>query len=591
MHKQSTLVSAGLCAGLLASAAIPAWAAWTLNDARTQLTDGNWTLTVTASGQDLTVTASAATMGGDLDLADVGRDTDGYRVTAIARTAFNKKGALITSVRAPDVAVIADGINSIAAFLNCTALTNVSFAAATSVGHYAFYGCKALADISFPAATAIGNSAFLNCAALTEVSFPLATSVGDSAFQYSSKLADIAFPALTAIGSYAFNKTALTSLPPLPNLVSIGSFAFDGVKLKGALSLPALETIGPYAFRNSAFSSLSAPALVSMGKNAFYGCANLTDVEFGAALSTIGEAAFSNCEKLKTFQPLTLPGLTTLGPSAFTLNNVLEGDFVFPALETIGNGAFNCCYALTSVRAPAATKIGSQAFRWAYSVTNVEFSAAVTNIGSEAFITRSQYAQYLSRLETFAPTALTNLDTIGTSAFNSCRLLTGDFDLPLVTNLPAGVFSGARKITSVRAPQASDVGASAFYNCTALTNVTLLGGGVLGNDSIRNVQSGAILRFFGEAPSSVLTNAITAASGNYPQIHVSRVRNLAGWTAARDDLAFTPLTSVAAADEAKLGDSPPRRTLGLITGLDTGNGIRAWLVDADTRKQTVISVQ
>ena len=135
------------------------------------------------------------------------------------------------------------------------------------------------------------------------------------------------------------------------------------------------------------------------------------------------------------------------------------------------------------------------------------------------------------------------------------------------------------------------VGQQAFANCTALTNVTLLGGGVLGNNSIRNVKSGAILRFLGEAPSSVLTNAITAFSGNYPQIHVSRVRNLAGWTVARDDLAFTPLASVAAADEAKLGDSPPRRTLGLITGLDTANGIRAWLVDADTRKQTIISVR
>ena len=520
MNMQSTIAAAGLCAGFLAFSSLPASAAWRLNDAHTQLTDGtNWTLTVSASGQDLTITASSATTWGDLDLTGVENDTDGYRVTAIGSTAFKSKSSL-KSITAPDVVTIA-------------------------------------------------NDAFQNCSGLSRAQFP----------------------AVTTIGDYAFKGTALTSLPPLPNLVSIGSFAFDGVPLKGALSFPALETIGQYAFRNSAFSSLSAPALVSMGKNAFYSCANLTDVEFGVALSTIGEAAFSTCKKLKTFQPLTLPGLTTLGPSAFILDEALEGDFVFPALETIGGSAFNCCYALTSVSAPAATKIGNQAFRWAYSVTNVEFSAALTTIGSEAFITRSQYAQYLSRLETFTPTALTNLDTIGTSAFNSCRLLTGDFDLPLVTSLPADVFSGARQITSVRAPQASDVGASAFYNCTALTNVTLLGGGVLGNNSIRNVKSGAILRFLGEAPSSVLTNAITAFSGNYPQIHVSRVRNLAGWTVARDDLAFTPLASVAAADEAKLGDSPPRRTLGLITGLDTANGIRAWLVDADTRKQTIISVR
>ena len=62
MRRQSTLATAGLCAGFLAFSSLPASAAWMLNG--TSLTDGNWNLTVSVSGNNLTVTASAATTWG-----------------------------------------------------------------------------------------------------------------------------------------------------------------------------------------------------------------------------------------------------------------------------------------------------------------------------------------------------------------------------------------------------------------------------------------------------------------------------------------------------------------------------------------------
>ena len=172
MHKSSTLVSAGLCAGLLASAALPALAAWTLNDTQTKLTDGNWTLTVAADGQDLTVTASAATTWGDLDLTDVERDTavgdaPGYRVTAIGAAAFKSKSGL-KSITAPDVVSIANGINANGAFYGA-GLTNVSFAALATIGNYAFQSCSGLTRAKFPAVTAIGNYAFNACKAFTNI--------------------------------------------------------------------------------------------------------------------------------------------------------------------------------------------------------------------------------------------------------------------------------------------------------------------------------------------------------------------------------------------------------------------------------------
>lgn len=53
------------------------------------------------------------------------------------------------------------------AFLNCYALTSVSFPVATSIGSSAFWNCSALTTIDFPAATSIGDNAFASCSALT----------------------------------------------------------------------------------------------------------------------------------------------------------------------------------------------------------------------------------------------------------------------------------------------------------------------------------------------------------------------------------------------------------------------------------------
>ena len=157
----------------------------------------------------------------------------------------------ITEFEDSKIEVIGDS-----AFCYCSALTSVSFPAATSIGGSAFSYCSALTSISIPAATSIGISAFYNCSALTSVSFPVATSIEVSAFSSCSKLTSVSLPVATSVVSQAFQNC-------------------------------------------SALTSVAFPAATSIGGNAFYGCSNLTSVKLPAA-TIIRDYAFADCSKLTT---------------------------------------------------------------------------------------------------------------------------------------------------------------------------------------------------------------------------------------------------------------------------------------------------
>ena len=582
MYRQSTIASAGLCAGLLVFAVLPVSAAWTLNDAHTQLTDGNWTLTVAANGQNLTITASAAATWDDLDLTDVEQDTAGYKVTAIGAAAFKSKSGL-KSIHAPDVVSIANGSNANGAFYG-TGLTNVSFAALTTIGNYAFQSCSGLTRAKFPSVTAIGNYAFSSCRAFTNIEVN----------------ADIA-----SIGAYAFARTSSqdscvlrTFLPTtLPALVSIGEKAFFGTRgsnLEGDFVCPVLTDFGGQAMRSSKITSFRAPSLTYLGDNAFNGSANLTNVEVSADIMYIGANAFSRTSTgqtcvLKTFQPTTLPRLEIIGAQAFfgASGSALEGDFLCPALTNLGNQAL-ISSKITSFRAPSLTYVGNKAFNACPNLTNVEFSAGLTYIGADAFSRTATYQ--VSYLKSFQPTTLPKLVSIGNNAFlgNWDCDLEGDFYCPALTNLGTAAFYRA-KITSFRAPKLESVAARAFNYCPAISNVVIRGGGAFGDNCLNGTSvNGAIINVLGPAPASIGANAILATSNHaYPQVRVAHTRDVDGWETLAG-ATFTPFeTAKANATHKKyLGDTPEKRTKGLITGRGT-----FWLVDADYAKQTILSLQ
>lgn len=144
-------------------------------------------------------------------------------------------------------------------------------------------------------------------------------------------------------------------------VASIGKQAFMGCKELTEVLIPdSVKTIRPEAFRESGLTAVQAADVEGIDYSAFYGCTGLTTVEM-PSLRWMGVCAFSRCSKL--------------------------ANFVLP--ETLGeipNWAFDFA-AFTKVSVPNSVKrIGDQAFFNNENLESVIIPSSVVDICSEAFV-------------------------------------------------------------------------------------------------------------------------------------------------------------------------------------------------------------
>ena len=196
---------------------------------------------------------------------------------------------------------------------------------------------------------------------------------------------------------------------------------------------------------------------------------------------------------LRTFTPSNLPDLEDydLGNgevSSFTGCTSLTGDFVFGKVTAIRYSCFNNT-GITSFEAPLATEVRASAFSGCGSlrrvvlpkvrrfdasalsgcsaIKHIEFDAEhTTSIGQSAFSGLSSVTNF--------PTSFGALTYLGLQALNNCGIR-GDLSIPKVPILDR-TFRSCVRMTSVFAPACTNYGNYAFYSCTALTNVTVMGG-------------------------------------------------------------------------------------------------------------------
>ncbi len=219
--------------------------------------------------------------------------------------------------------------------------------------------------------TSIGASAFKNCFTDTPVSIEIpsgVTSIGSNAFQGCTKLYQLTF----AEGS---------------QLQTIGDYAFSG------------------CFVNGTRSSIEIPSSVtSIGSNAFQGCTKLYQLTFaeGSQLQTIGDYAFSGCFVNGTRSSIEIPSsVTSIGYNAFRgCTNLTTVSFAEESqLQTIGDSAFMNCF----------VEPGTNVETFSNSIV---IPSSVISIGSSAF-------QNSKHLASIAFAEGSQIQTIGTSAFNS----------------------------------------------------------------------------------------------------------------------------------------------------------------------------
>lgn len=198
----SIICALALCLTLLPGTA---WAAeeWTYSSGTpAKISDGETTLTVTRSNQNLTITGVST-------LASLG-------VLVLPTEAKNVDGGDTYTV--------------------------------TSIGTQGFKGCTGLTSVTVPDGINIGNSAFANCTNLKSVTLPTdLAAILSSLFSDCTSLTDIALPEkITSIGNYAFqNCTSLTSITVPSGVTSIGSDAFYGCTSLERIELPESMTSKP----------------------------------------------------------------------------------------------------------------------------------------------------------------------------------------------------------------------------------------------------------------------------------------------------------------------------------------------------------
>lgn len=190
------------------------------------------------------------------------------------------------------------------AFANCISLENIQTPAnVTRIGEYSFYGCRNLQKLTLNEnLQRIYACAFKACHALEEITIPMSV----KSF-YSSALDSCTSLKSITIGGYEpLSISNIAPQSPVESLTLRGNMGSSQFK-----HLKSLKTL-----RFSDYCD-------EIGSNAFYGCQELTDVDF-SNIKKIGSWAFSNCT-----------GLTSVD-----LSNV----------EVIENGAFNNCTNLASVK-------------------------------------------------------------------------------------------------------------------------------------------------------------------------------------------------------------------------------------------------
>lgn len=233
-----------------------------------------------------------------------------------------------------------------------------------------------------------------------------------------TKLEELNAPEVTSVGVNAFRNSVLT--------------AVNNSSLR-TVHLPKVQTIG-----ERAFSDLWT---LEEAGSAFFYCGGPTSISL-PKLKTAGESCFAYSTKLTQ---IDIPNVEKLEKMAmYACNGLLS--FSGEKVESVGAQCFERCYALKEVSFPAATAFGSGCFIDCESLTKVNIPLC-TAISDKMFFI-AQASVCTSTLKTID---LSNITTIGTSAFEGCKALEDVVDFSKVTT----------------------VGARAFYECITLRTVDL----------------------------------------------------------------------------------------------------------------------
>ena len=337
-----------------------------------------------------------------------------------------------------------------AAFANRTGIISVTIPNyVTKIGKGAFEGCTGIISVEILGGRMndlkISEKAFNGCTSIEDIIFGGSeietvgeVSVGNSAFAGCSKVDNLTFK-------------------PGSNVTEIGKNAFDGCALITELVIPnTTAVIGDSAFANCAnirtISFEENGVNVEFGEAVFAGCTELRSIHLPSTLLSFDGSVFAGCDYINEIV------VDPENPILTSENGVLYDKQKTQLLYYPKGMGVDFATLPESL-----TTIGSAAFQFNPHLVNITIPANITKIGNNAF-------DNCVNLKSVTFAGEGNVQ-IGSAAFQNCRAL-NTIDLPAITEISPYMFASSG-LTSITIPASvTSIGKFAF-EFTMLEEITI----------------------------------------------------------------------------------------------------------------------